>query len=121
MTLATPVNPIKRIIVAALLLGAAAVRLAGINDQLWLDEIWSINLARTAATVSDILFTLHHDNNHWINTLYVHFLGPGRAWWVYHIPAEVTGIGTVVVGWLLARRGTALLIVLGAWGVLVED
>jgi hypothetical protein len=109
-----------RSLAAVLLLAAAALRLAGINDQLWLDEIWSINLGHKADSVRDVLFSIHHDNNHWLNTLYLHFLGSGRPWWTYHLLAEATGMATVIVGWLLARRSLSALILLGASEFLVE-
>jgi hypothetical protein len=110
-----------------ILLAAAALRLAGVNDQLWLDEIWSIRMAQAAATPVGVFTnpTLHHDNNHWLNTLYLQRLGPGRPWWTYHLLAEATGIGTVLIGWLLARRrgeweGLAALVLLGAAEFLIE-
>ena len=92
--------------VVAMLLIAAAVRLGGINCQLWLDEVWSIRLAQKAGSPLGIILNheLHHDNNHWLNTLYVYYLGPGRPWWTYHVLAEVTGIATVVLGYVIARR-----------------
>jgi hypothetical protein len=101
------------------LLAAAAIRLAGINNQLWLDEIWSIRLAQLAGTPLRV-FTLHFDNNHWLNTLVLMFLGPGRSFWQYHVFAEICGIGTVLLGWLLARRSIPALILLGASEFLVE-
>jgi hypothetical protein len=102
-----------------LLVAAAALRLAGINFQLWLDEIWSIRLAQTATSPLGVFF-LHHDNNHWLNTLYLYFLGPGRPWWEYHLLPEITGIGTVVIGWLLARRSWVVLLLLGGSEFLIE-
>ncbi|HTW95528.1 MAG TPA: hypothetical protein VMD30_12075 [Tepidisphaeraceae bacterium] len=111
-------------IIFILIVAAAAVRLAGIDCQLWLDEIWSITWAQSCKTPWDI-FTIHHDNNHWLNTLWLYFLGAGRPWWVYHVPAEICGIGTVIVGWLIARRrgwweGLATVILLGGSEFLVE-
>jgi hypothetical protein len=112
------------IVAVLILMVAAAIRLVGINSQLWLDEIWSIRLAQTAGSPLGV-FTLHHDNNHWLNTLVLYFLGPGRPWWTYHLLPEITGIATVLLGWLIARRrgaaqGIAALILLGASEFLVE-
>jgi len=123
-------NPIRRpislcaILSVLCLLTAAAVRLAGMNCQLWLDEIWSIRLAQTAGSPLGILL-LHHDNNHWLNTFADYLLGPGRPWWAYHVLPEVTGIGAVLLGWLIARRrgewqGFAALVLLGGSEFLIE-
>ena len=113
--------------IALLLLAAAGVRLAAINSQLWLDEIWSIRLAQAAGTPLGI-FTdplLHHDNNHWLNTLVLQFIGPGRPFWVYRLMPEISGIGTVVLGWVLARRhghwqGICALVLLAASEFMIE-
>ncbi len=103
------------------------VRLAGINQQLWLDEIWSVRLAQEASSFAGIFVdpALHHDNNHWLNTLYLRLIGPGNAWWRYRLLAELTGWGTVLFGWLIARRrgeweGLAALLLLAASDFLVE-
>jgi uncharacterized membrane protein len=117
-------NRTANLLAAAILIAAAAIRLAGINQQLWLDEIWSIRLSQLAGSPAGV-FLLHHDNNHWLNTLYLQCLGPGRPWWTYHLLAEFTGIGTVLLGWLIARRqgnaqGLAALILLGSSEFLVE-
>jgi len=108
-----------------ILLIAAGVRLSAINCQLWLDEVWSIQLANANCRSALDVFTLHHDNNHWLNTLWVYALGPGRQWWVYHILSEVCGIGTVVLGVLLTRRHGAMAaiaaaVLLGGCEFLVE-
>src|SRR5277367_6430701 len=113
------------IVAACLILAAAAIRIAGIDCQLWLDEIWSIRLAQTAGSPLGVFVKLHHDNNHWLNTLVLYFLGPGRPFWSYHLLPEISGIGTVVVGYLLARPHGAravlcVLILLGASEFLVE-
>src|ERR1700722_3533163 len=104
---------------AALLVAAAVVRLAGINQQLWLDEIWSIRWGQSARSVWEV-FLLHTDNNHWLNTIYLRCLGGGRPWWMYHVLAEVTGIGTVVLGWRISGKSCVALVLLGASDFLVE-
>jgi Dolichyl-phosphate-mannose-protein mannosyltransferase len=111
----------------SLLLAAAVVRLAAINSQLWLDEIWSIGLAQVAATPLGVFtnHAVHHDNNHWLNTLVLQWIGPGRPFWMYHLLPEATGIGTVLMGWLLARRygvwpGFCAIVLLGMSDFLIE-
>jgi len=115
----------RKLIILLLLAAAAAVRLGGINCQLWLDEIWSIRWMQTCRSPLDVFTLLHHDNNHWLNTLWLYCLGAGQPWWAYHVLAEATGIGTVVLGWMIARRrgawqGIAALILLGASEFLIE-
>jgi hypothetical protein len=107
------------LVTAVLFLTAAIIRLAGINCELWLDEIWSIRLAQKAGSVLGV-FHLNHDNNHWLNTLWLLFLGPGRPWWTYHLLSEAAGTGTVIVGWLVSRRSLPVLILLATSEFLIE-
>jgi hypothetical protein len=55
---------------ATLVLAATAIVFAARGD-LWLDEVWSLWLAREAGSVFDILFRTRHDNNHVLNTLFL--------------------------------------------------
>lgn len=112
------------VLIAVVVLIAAAIRIAGINCQLWLDEIWSIRLAQKAGSPLGVFF-ISHDNNHWLNTLLLYFIGPGRAFWTYHVFPEICGIGTVALGGLLARPNGSrqtfcALVLLGASEFLVE-
>lgn len=78
----------------AILIAAALLRLACLRTQPWLDEIWSINLARNARSVADVLFGIHHDNSHPLNTLWLYLVG-GRDWAVWRLLSFVCGLLTV--------------------------
>ena len=110
---------------AAVLIAAAVVRFVAARDEFWLDEIWSLlAFARTIKSPLDV-FTLHHDNNHYLITLWMYFVGPQqRNWLIYRIPSLVAGIGTVALAAQVGRRwGTfatlAASIVTGASYVLI--
>jgi 4-amino-4-deoxy-L-arabinose transferase-like glycosyltransferase len=93
-------------VVALVLAIAVLIRLAGISGDLWLDEIWSLDFARAAHSARDIFLSprFHHDNNHWLNTLYLHLLGPARPAYAYRLLSLFTGTGSVALIWLFARR-----------------
>jgi uncharacterized membrane protein len=93
-------------VLAALLLGAI-LRRGCLGAEFWLDEIWSYDLSRQAASVWDI-FTLRHDNNHHLNTLWL-WLCPDRAsWTLYRLHSFVAGLAAIILAALFARRwGTA--------------
>ena len=104
----TPTRATAPLILSAfVVLAAVVVRVWAMNSPLWLDEVWSIRLAQKAGSPAGV-FQLHHDNNHWLNTLVLYYLGPGRPSWAYHLFPLATGVGTIVLGWTLARRW-------GAW------
>jgi hypothetical protein len=88
----------------ALLAAAALVRILGAQNDLWLDEIWSLDLASKVSSPLEVFTKLHHDNNHYLNTLCLYFFGQRGNWPGYRILSLVTGIGTVVLAGLIGRR-----------------
>ncbi len=92
-----------------LLLVGAALRIWAARGELWLDEIWSLlEFADTAKSPADI-FTFHHDNNHYLTTLWMYLLGPKREPWIwFRLPSLLTGIGTVALLPVAARRWGSL-------------
>ncbi|MSR58231.1 MAG: hypothetical protein EXS05_11210 [Planctomycetaceae bacterium] len=89
---------------ALILLAAAAVRYLAGCDGLWLDEIWTLILAQEVRSPGQILTGLHQENNHYLNTLCVWWLGPQSNWIVYRLPAMLAGAASVGVAGLIGRR-----------------
>lgn len=82
----------------------AAVRWAGMTCDLWLDEIWSLGLIREIKSPWEILTKVHHDNNHPLNSLWLHLLPPAGPAWTYRLLAWFAGSATVLLAGLIARR-----------------
>lgn len=84
---------------------AALLRIWASLDEFWMDEIWSLfQFAGIARSPWDI-FTFHHDNNHYLVTLWMYLLGVNQSdWTLYRIPAIVAGVGTVILSAIVARR-----------------
>lgn len=84
-----------------------------LQHDLTIDEIWSLRLASTLPNPLGI-FQLHSDNNHYLNTLFLWFLGPKQPFWIYRIPSFIAGIALVAAvtigGW---RKNTLTGFVLG--------
>ena len=82
-----------------IILVASLLRLAGIFDDFWLDEIWSWRFARDAHSASEILLgpAFHHDNNHVLNTMFLYVLGDRQNWCVYRLLSLATGTGIVLI------------------------
>ncbi len=96
---------------------AFVLRLLAARGDLWLDEIWSLELARIGGSVAGILGSVHHDNNHHLNTLWLLVVGPGAG----PIPTRLLSVaaGTAMVAVAIAAtarrdRSVALL-----WGALL--
>jgi hypothetical protein len=84
------------------------------HNDLWLDEIWSLKLARAAPSAMAI-FTLHHDNNNYLNTLYLHWLPEKGNWWGYRFLSIAAGLASMIVAAAVGNlRGRTNAIVLTA-------
>lgn len=108
-----------------LIVAVALLRVPGIFSQLWLDEYFSLLSARAAHGPLDVLTKIHSDNNHWLNTLWLYCLRGQDQAWRFRQLALATGIGTVILGWLWARRygawhAMAAVVLLGFSEFLVE-
>jgi len=73
-------------------------------NDLWLDEIWSIELVRELHSPFGVFSQTHHDNNHYLNSLFIYFLGQRGNWPGYRVPAVVAGFGGIVLPWFIGRR-----------------
>jgi hypothetical protein len=78
------------VVVAALIRGVAA------HGDLWLDELWSLSFAREMRTPLEVWTSIHHDNNHALNTLYlfavVHMAGAHVPSILFRLLSLVSGI-----------------------------
>jgi uncharacterized membrane protein len=96
---------------------AFVLRLLAARGDLWLDEIWSMELARIGGSVGGILGSVHHDNNHHLNTIWLLVVGPDAGPVAARLLSVVSGTVMVAVAiFATARRDrtTALL-----WGGLL--
>jgi hypothetical protein len=85
-----------------MLISSAIIAFAARGD-LWLDEIWSVDFARMAASPFDIVH-FHHDNNHVLNTFFLYFVRAQRTLYLYRLLAIACGIGSVILAGLIARQ-----------------
>jgi hypothetical protein len=91
------------LLVCATVAVGALVRLAATRNDLWLDEIWTLELLGMIHSPLAILTVLHHDNNHVVNSFFVYLLRPLGSDWVLRLPAWAAGVAVVGLGaWLAA-------------------
>ncbi len=89
---------------------AAVLRLGAMRTEFWLDEIWSWEFARAAASPWEIVAGAeqHHDNNHKLNTLFLWLYPSGASWVTYRSHSLAAGLASVALAALLGlRRGRA--------------
>jgi hypothetical protein len=91
-----------------IIVAAGCVRLIGAHSDLWLDEIWTLELIAPVHSVAEILFDIGHDNNHHLNSIYLYLVGPNASSLVQRGLAIALGTATVAVAGLAAAlRGRA--------------
>jgi hypothetical protein len=87
---------------------AAVVRFVASLDNLWLDEIWSWMIAVRLTSPLEVITRVHHDNNHYLNTLVMYACGGDASMSLYRLPAVVAGIGTVLLAGTVAKQWSAV-------------
>jgi hypothetical protein len=99
----------KWLLAAAAIVGvAAALRICGAFNGMWLDEVWSLKLASGISSPWQIFTGIHLDNNHYLNGLWLYFLGPHRNEVWYRLPEIIAGTGSVVLAGLIGCRRNAV-------------
>jgi hypothetical protein len=83
---------------------AVSLRARSALNDLWMDEIWSLELVRELHSPIEVFTKTHHDNNHYLNSLFIYFFGQRGNWPGYRVPAVVAGFGTIVLAWLIGAR-----------------
>ncbi|MER9682360.1 hypothetical protein NKJ23_24065 [Mesorhizobium sp. M0184] len=66
---------------AALMIAVTGLvlRLLGARGDLWLDEIWSFALIEPLTSIDQIFWHVNHDNNHFLNSVYLYLIGPDAS------------------------------------------
>ena len=84
-------------VITALLASAALIRIRAAENNLWLDEISSLNSVRQISSPLEIFYRIHSDNNHYLNTIWLYIAGFRGDWFGYRVPSLLAGIGTVAL------------------------
>ncbi len=83
------------------------LRLAAASNDLWLDEIWTWMTTLQLQSASDVLLRVHDENNHFLNTFCIYFLGPDASGLTYRLPAVASGVLSILLaGAISLRRGS---------------
>ncbi|MDE2362553.1 MAG: hypothetical protein KGM42_07735 [Hyphomicrobiales bacterium] len=93
-----------RLAVAGLTVLGLALRVAAGRGELWLDEIWSIDLLRRAHSFGEIFWGISHDNNHFLNSVWLWIVGPYAPPLVHRAASIVLGSACAPLAAWAARR-----------------
>jgi hypothetical protein len=88
--------------------GLALRLIVAARGGLWTDEAWSMVYALRAHDALGVFLRINHDNNHYLNSLWLQAVGPDATPLVARLPSALAGFGVVLVAGLIgARRGAA--------------
>lgn len=88
-----------------LIMIAAALRIHATSNDLWLDELISLKIAQSVKSPWQIFTTVHSDNNHYLNTIFLYLIKGHTDGGADRYFSVLLGIGLIPAGyWLLARR-----------------
>lgn len=89
---------------AGLTLVGALLRAPGLFTELWLDEIWSIQVAREARSAADFFLTYRTENTHLLNSLWLTLVSGAADGKVFRLLSFAAGVATVPLAVLAGLR-----------------
>lgn len=100
----TPAAGGPGLIVIATVLAAGLLRLLAARGDLWLDEVWSLEMLAELPSAGAI-FGLRHDNNHLLGSLLLWALRGFDSDLLLRLPAVLAGTAAVALGAAVAAHG----------------
>jgi hypothetical protein len=100
------------------------VRVFAAHNDLWFDEVWTLQLLRERVHSLGELFTnFKHSNNHHLCSLWMWLVGQNASALVYRLPSVLASIGTIVVAALIGLRRSrfegCIAVILTSWSYLL--
>jgi hypothetical protein len=100
------------------------MRVFAAHNDLWFDEVWTLQLLRERVhSFADVFTNLKHSNNHHLCSLWMWLVGQNASALVYRLPSVLASIGTIVVTGLIGLRRSQLeacvAVILTSWSYLL--
>ncbi|TJV69057.1 MAG: hypothetical protein E5X76_26350 [Mesorhizobium sp.] len=88
------------------------LRVLGARGDLWVDEIWSLALLEPLTSIDQIFWRINHDNNHFINSIFLYLVGADATPLLQRGLSIALGVGAVFAAAAVAR---------GRWAAVVTS
>ena len=100
------------------------LRVLGAHNDLWFDEVWTLQLLRERAhSFGDVFTNIKHSNNHHLCSLWMWLVGQNASALVYRLPSLLASIGTIMLAGLIGLRQSRLeaciAVILTSWSYLL--
>jgi hypothetical protein len=101
-----------------------ALRVFAAHNDLWFDEVWTLQLLRERVhSFGDVFTNLKHSNNHHLCSLWMWLVGQNASALMYRLPSVLASIGTIVLAGLIGLRQSRLegcvAVILTSWSYLL--
>jgi hypothetical protein len=100
------------------------VRVLAAHNDLWFDEVWTLQLLRERVlSFGDVFTNIKHSNNHHLCSLWMWLVGQNASALVYRLPSVLASIGTIILAGLIGLRQSRLegciAVILTSWSYLL--
>jgi hypothetical protein len=100
------------------------VRVFAAQNDLWFDEVWTLELLRERVhSFGDVFINIKHSNNHHLCSLWMWLVGQNASALLYRLPSVLASIGTIVLAGLIGLRRSRLegciAVILTSWSYLL--
>jgi hypothetical protein len=100
------------------------VRVFAAHNDLWFDEVWTLQLLRERAhSFGDVFTKIKQGTNHHLCSLWMWLVGQNASALVYRLPSVLASIGTIVLAGLIGLRQSRLegsiAVILTSWSYLL--
>ena len=100
------------------------VRVFAAHNDLWFDEVWTLQLLpERVHSFGDMFTNFKHSNNHQLCSLWMWLVGQNASARMYRLPSVLASIGTIVVAGLIGLRQSRLegciAVILTSWSYLL--
>src|SRR4051812_5103257 len=102
----------------------AVVRVFAAQNDLWFDEVWTLQLLREGAhSFADVFTNIKQSNNHHLVSLWMFLVGQNASALIYRVPSVLASIGTVALAGLIGGRRSwhegCIAVTLTSWSYLL--
>src|SRR5690242_98457 len=100
------------------------VRVFAARNDLWFDEVWTLELLREhVRSIGDVFTNVKHSNNHHLSSLWMWLVGQNASALFCRLPSVLASIAAIVVAGLLGLRRSRLegciAVILTSWSYLL--
>ncbi len=118
-----PHTAMLAIAVASFAVGTV-VRVFAARNDLWFDEVWTLELLRERVhSFGDVFVHFKHSNNHHLCSLWMWLVGQNASALTYRLPSVLASVGTVAVAGLIGMRRSwlegCIAVILTSWSYLL--